>query len=148
MTKKLKLKIITPERLVLEEDVDQVSLPTTLGEITVLPDHIPLITTLSSGDIVALVNNEHIPMAVVGGFIEIKRDEDNNTQIAILADFAEHVSELSPEKIEEAKIKAEELRKDTHNKEDVDYEHFASLLERSITRVRIADKWKTRKYRK
>ena len=49
MSKQLKLKIVTPERLVLEEMVDQVSLPTTLGEITILPDHIPLITGLASG---------------------------------------------------------------------------------------------------
>ena len=53
-SKQLKLKIITPERLILEEIVDQVSLPTENGEITVLPDHIPLITSLLSGDIVAL----------------------------------------------------------------------------------------------
>ena len=67
MLKQLKLKIITPERLILEEMVDQVSIPTTLGEITVLPDHIPLITGLLSGDIVAVVSGEHVPMAVVGG---------------------------------------------------------------------------------
>ena len=146
--KQLKLKIITPERLILEEMVDQVSLPTTLGEITVLPDHIPLITGLASGDIVALVNGEHVPMAVVGGFIEVKQDEKGITNVAILADFAEHLSELSDEKIEKAKTRAEELKKQMENKEVVDYEHFATELERSLTQVRIADKWRTKKYRK
>ena len=146
--KQLKLKIITPERLIFEEMVDQVSLPTTLGEITVLPDHIPLITSLSSGDVVALVNGEHIPMALVGGFLEIKQDEEGITNVAVLADFAEHVSHINNEEIEKAKNKAEELRKQMENKEHVDYEHFATELERSLTRVRIADKWKTKKYRK
>jgi F-type H+-transporting ATPase subunit epsilon len=147
--KQLKLKIITPERLVLEEMVDQVSLPTTLGEITVLPDHIPLITDLTSGDIVAVVNGEHIPMAVVGGFVEVKWDQNKITNVAVLADFAEHVSELSEEKIEKAKARAEELRKLLENKvEQVDFEHFEAELERSLTRVRIADKWRTKKYRK
>ena len=70
--KQLKLKIVTPERLILEEMVEQVSLPSTLGEITILPDHIPLIVGLVSGDIVAVVNGEQVPMAVVGGFIEVK----------------------------------------------------------------------------
>ncbi|MFA5934252.1 MAG: F0F1 ATP synthase subunit epsilon, partial [Candidatus Paceibacterota bacterium] len=65
MSKQLKLKIVTPERLIMEEMVDQVSLPTTLGEITVLPNHIPLITGLTSGDVVAFINAEHVPMAVV-----------------------------------------------------------------------------------
>ena len=143
-----KLKIITPERLVLEEMVNQVSLPTTLGEITVLPDHVPLITGLISGDIVALANGEHIPMAVVGGFLEVKQDEEGITNVAVLADFAEHLSELGDEAIKKAKARAEELRKQMENKEVVDYEHFAAELERSLTRVKIADKWRTKKYRK
>jgi len=148
MSKQLKLKIITPERLILEEMVDQVSLPTTLGEITVLPDHIPLITGLTSGDVVALVNGEHVPMAVVGGFLEVKQDENGITNVAVLADFAEHLSELGDEAIEKAKARAEELKKQMENKEVVDYEHFAAELERSLTRVKIADKWRTKKYRK
>ena len=146
--KQLKLKIITPERLILEEMVDQVSLPTTLGEITVLPDHVPLITGLTSGDIVALINGEHVPMAVVGGFLEVKQDEKGITNVAVLADFAEHLSELGDEAIEKAKTQAEKLKKQMENKEVVDYEHFAAELERSLTRVKIADKWRTKKYRK
>jgi len=146
--KQLKLKIITPEELILEEMVDQVSLPTNLGEITILPDHIPLITNLSSGDIVAVSNGESIPMAVVGGFLEIKKDEEGITNVAVLADFAEHLSSLTDEAIEEAKNKADELRKQMENKEHVDYEHFATELERLITRLKIADKWRNKKYRK
>src|SRR5690242_2845436 len=106
MAKQLKLKIVTPERLVLEEMVDQVSLPTTEGEITVLPDHIPLITGLKAGDVVALSKGEHVPMAVVGGFVEIKQGENKTTEVAVLADFAEHVSELSDEKVAQAKTRA------------------------------------------
>ena len=146
--KQLKLKIVTPEKLILEELVDQVSLPTTLGEITVLPDHIPLITALTSGDVVAYTSGEHVPMAVVGGFIEIRKNKDGLTEVAVLADFAEHVSELTDEKIEQSKQKAEDMRKKMENKEHVDFEHFEAELERSLTRVKIADKWRTKKYRK
>jgi F-type H+-transporting ATPase subunit epsilon len=147
MAKQLKLKIVTPERLVLEEMVDEVSLPTPQGEITVLPDHIPLITALSSGDIVAITSGEHVPFAVVGGFLEVKRNE-GVTEVAALADFAEHVSEISDEEIAKAKARAEELKRKAENKEIVDFEHFEAELERSLTRVKIADKWRTRKYRK
>src|SRR3989338_8473959 len=146
--KKLKLKIVTPERLILEEMVDQVSLPTVLGEITVLPDHIPLITSLTSGDVVAVTAWEHVPMAVVGGFLEVKKNEDGITEVAVLADFAEHISELTEDKIEAAKARAEELKQMKEGKEVVDFEHFEAELERSLTRVKIADKWRTRKYRK
>ncbi len=147
-TKQLKLKIVTPERLILEELVDQVSLPTTEGEITVLPNHIPLITGLASGDVVALANNEHVPMAIVGGFLEVKTNAEGMTEVAVLADFAEHVHELTDEKIEQAKQKAEDMRKKMENKEHVDFEHFEAELERSLTRVKIADKWRTKKYRR
>jgi len=146
--KQIKLKIITPEKLILEEMVDQVTLPGTEGELTILPEHIPFITGLASGDIVAVTGGEHVPMAVVGGFVEVKNDEEGNTVVAILADFAEHVSELSDEKIAEAKAKAEEIKKKMENNEVVDFEHFEAELERSLTRVKIADKWRTRKYRK
>ena len=148
MSKQLKLKIITPEKLILEELADQVTLPSTEGEITILPDHIPLIAGLASGDIVAVINGEHVPMAVVGGFIEVKKDEEGFTNVAILADFAEHVSFLTEDAIQKAKTRAEELKKQMENKEIVDFEHFESELERTLTRVKIADKWRTKKYRK
>lgn len=147
MPKQLNLKIVTPEKLILEEEVLSVTLPTTEGEITILPDHIPLVSSLSSGDIVARNEKEEIPMAVVGGFVEVKSVLDK-TEVVILADFAEHVSEISEESIEKAKAKAEELRKQAENKEVVDFEHFESELERALTRVKIADKWKSKKYRK
>ncbi len=142
----LLLKIITPERLILEEKVDQVTFPSTEGELTILPQHIPLIAGLASGDVVAFVNGEHIPYAVSGGFVEVK-DVDNHTEVAILADFAEHVIDITEEAISHAKQKAEELKKQADNNEVVDFEHFATELERSLTRVKIADKWRTRKYR-
>jgi F-type H+-transporting ATPase subunit epsilon len=128
-------------------------LPTTEGEITVLPHHIPLIASLKSGDIVATANGEYIPMAVVGGFIEVKpthnpEPSDAATQVAVLADFAEHVSELSEDAVEKAKAKAAELKEQQNKGEIVDFERFQAELERSLNRVKIADKWRTKKYRK
>ena len=87
-------------------------------------------------------------MAVSGGFLEVKRSGEGETIVAVLCDFAEHVGNLTDEKIDQARRKAEELRKQAEDKEVVDFEHFESELERSLTQVRIADKWKSRKYRK
>ena len=142
MQKQLKLKIITPERTVFEEMVDSVTIPTTLGEIGVFPHHISLVAALASGDIVAKKNGEDIPMAVVGGFLELK-----NNELAILADFAEHVSDISDEALEKAKARAVELDRMKKNNEVVDFEYFESELARSLTRVKIADKWRNKKYR-
>ena len=147
MSKLLKLKIVTPEKLILEESVESVTIPTKEGEITILPDHVPLIAPLASGDIVAFVNGDYIPMAIVGGFLEVK-NEGGETEVAVLADFAEHVGDITDEAIAKAKAKSKELRKLAENNEVVDFEHFESELERSLTRVKIADKWKNKKYRK
>lgn len=86
-------------------------------------------------------------MAVVGGFIETKKDGDLTT-VVILTDFAEHVHTITDEEIKKAKNRAEELQKQAANNEVVNFEHFESELERSLTRIKIADKWRTKKYRK
>ena len=140
--KELKLKIITPEKTVLEEMVDQVTLPTTEGEITILPGHIALVSALKAGDLVAKRNDESIPFAIAGGFIEVK-----NNEVAVLADYAEHVSNLSDAVVAKAKTRAAESQKMKDNGEVVDFEHFASELERSLTNARVADKWRNKKYR-
>ncbi len=141
--KLLKLKVITPEKVVLDEEVSQVTLPTTSGEITILPDHLPLVTLLGKGDIVGIKDSEAIPLAIVGGFVRIAGDE-----VAIMADFAEHVSEITESEIEKAQARAAELQKQFENNEIVDFERFETELARSLTRVSVGDKWKVRKYRK
>ncbi len=139
----LHLKIATPERVILEETVDQVSVPTETGEITILPHHVPLIAPIVSGDIVALKNGEPIPMAVVGGFVQVKPNE-----VIILADFAEHVSEMSEAEIIAAKERAEQAMADKDKLSKGDFEHFAAELERSLTRERVQNKWRGKKYKK
>ena len=138
----LKLKIITPEKLILEDTVDQVSLPTLDGEITILPNHIPLVTALAAGEILAKKHGEAIPMLVVGGFVEIRDNE-----VAILADFAEHVNDITAAVEAKARARADELRSLQKKVSNVDFETYATELERSLTQVRIADKWRGKKYR-
>lgn len=155
-TKLLKLKIVTPERLVFEEMVRQVTLPSKDGVITILPGHVALVASLKSGDIVAETDpaksadadrgaSEPVPFALTGGFVEVKQ-ENGETVVAVLADYAEHVSDIE-KGIEEARARAEKMSKETKNKEDVDFEHFEAELERSLNRVKIADKWRTKKYK-
>lgn len=138
--KKLQLKIATPEKLVYEAAVDSVSIPAAEGEITVLPGHAPVVVRLLSGDIVARSLDEETPFVVVGGFAEV-----NQESVTILTNFAEDV--LAAEgAIQSARARADELEK-MKGRQDVDFGHFASELERSLTRVRIADKWKRKKYK-
>ncbi len=141
--KSINLKIITPEKLVFEETVEQVTMPTEAGEITVLPGHIDMVTVLGKGDIVAKINGEDVPLVAVGGFAKISGGE-----VVILADFAEHVGAITESEVEKAKARAEELKMQFENNEIVDFEHFETELARSLTRASIGAKWKLKKYRK
>src|SRR3990167_5948173 len=97
----MKLRIITPEKLVLEEDIDRVTLPTKEGEITVLPHHIPLVGIVQPGEIFIKKGNQSIPMAVSGGMLQVRPSE-----IIILADSAERVEEIVEERAEQARERA------------------------------------------
>lgn len=140
-SKTIQLKIATPEKLIYEAVVDHVTFPSAEGELTILPGHAPLITRIASGDIVAGQDNQKVPFVIVGGFAEITGDK-----VIILADFAEDLRHITDEHIESARARAEELKRMKED-EDVNFEHFETELERSLTRVKIADKWKLHKYK-
>jgi F0F1-type ATP synthase epsilon subunit len=85
---------------------------------------------------------------VVGGFVEVKNNENGETEVAVLADFAEHVSEINEEVIANALTNSELLKKQMSDKSHVDFEHFETELEKSLSRIKIADKWRNKKYRR
>ena len=81
MSKKLQLKIVTPEKLILEEEVESVTVPTTEGEITILADHIPLVAGLASGDIVARKDGEEISKEdMYETYVEYCKEKNLSTQ--------------------------------------------------------------------
>ncbi len=134
---KFKLKIVTPERVVLTDEVDQLSVSTTSGQITILPHHLPLISQLAPGEIIVKHQNKEVSlMAVFGGFIEVLPDE-----VIILADRAEYAADIDEQRAEEARQRAEAALKEEH----VDSEQFAMLsatLEKELNRLRVARKYK------
>lgn len=130
----MKLRIITPERLVFEEDIDQVTLPTQEGEITVLPHHIPLVSIIQPGEIFIKKGKQDIPLAVSGGMLQVRPDE-----IIVLADSAERVEEIIEERAEQARVRAlamfEEKRHDS-----TQYAQLAAKIEKETARLRVARK--------
>ena len=85
-TNKINLRIITPEKVAYRAEADQVSLPTKDGEITIMANHIPLISIMKHGELVIKNNGEKIFLAVCNGFIEVKK---NN--VIIMTDIAERI---------------------------------------------------------
>ena len=134
---KIKFKIATPERVVYEDEIDQVSLTTKLGEITVLPHHIPLVSSLMPGEILIKKNGQVIPMAVSGGFVELA-----NNEMVILADTAERAEEIDETKAEQARAKARQLLDKRQDQAEVDYTALAAKLEKELARLRVAKKYR------
>lgn len=138
------LTITTPEAEVFSADVQQVSLPTTSGEITVLPHHEPLITLLGQGDVVATdPDGELVPFALTGGCARIT----GNT-VAVLADFAEHVAMLTDEMIQKAHREAAEAMEKSDLLTKDEQELHVRQLQHAVNQERIRGKWKNKKYRK
>ena len=134
MASKLKFEIITPERVVLKDEVDQITIPTAEGEITILPNHIPLIAVLRPGEIIAKKGKEEIAMSCSGGFIEVTGDK-----VLILADTAEKAEELVEEEIEKARERAQKILEEKH----IDAEKYAdaaAAMERELARLKVARK--------
>ena len=131
---------MTPEKTVFEDEIDQLTLPTQEGEITVLPNHIPLIAVLQAGELVAKKGGEEIAMAVSGGMVEVRRNE-----ITLLADTAERAEEIDISRAEEARARAEKLKDEKIRMDETEYAAVAALMERNLTRIRVAKKHLTRR---
>ena len=133
---KINFKIATPERVVFKNDVDQITLPTKQGEITILPNHIPLIAVLKPGEIVIKNDKEEVSLAVSGGFIEVLSDK-----VVVLADTAERAEELDVERAEAARKRAEEAL--TQKKYDAkEFASMAAMMEKELARVKVAKKYR------
>ena len=74
MAEKLKLELVTPYRLVLSQEVDEVTAPGTLGEFGVLPGHTPLLTTLKVGELTYRQGHDLFHVAVNWGYVEVEND--------------------------------------------------------------------------
>ena len=137
--KNIKIKIVTPERTVYEDEVSQATLPTIDGEVTVLPGHIPYITALKAGEIMLKKGEEIIHLATSGGFIEF-----NNNILTMLTDTVERAEEIDLKRAEEAKQRAEELQKQRITIDDMEYAKTAALVEKELARIKVARKHRTK----
>ncbi|MFH1253522.1 MAG: ATP synthase F1 subunit epsilon [Candidatus Uhrbacteria bacterium] len=131
--KTLTIKIVTPERIVFEGEAESLSVMTETGEITVLPDHIPLVTSLRPGEMRLKQNGEEQLMVVSTGFLEVRP----GNQIVILADTAERVEELELEKIEKAREEARKILEEKRNIDDVAAASATAALERELARYKV-----------
>ena len=102
MAATIKLEIVTPEAKIFSDDVDMVTLTGTEGEMGILPQHMPLMTQLVAGEIIAQKGKDTIFLAVGDGFVQVTGD-----RVAILTDMAIEADNIDEAKAEEARQQAE-----------------------------------------
>lgn len=130
---KLHFQIITPDKVAFSDEINQLTLPTIEGEITILPNHIPLVTAIKPGTITIKKENETHHMAVMGGFLEI-----SDNKIRLMAEAAELAEEIDERRAEEARQRAQKAVSEA--KDQVEFADATAALERSISRIKVAQR--------
>jgi len=134
MADKINLEIVTPEKLALREQVDEVTLPGLDGEMGILPDHTPLVSQLKTGILSYRQGGERKLMHISGGFVEVLPD-----RVSVLSDIAERPDEIDPERARAAKERAERrLSQQLSSTADIDFRRAQLKLERSIIRIQLS----------
>ena len=129
----IELTIVTPERAVVREQVDEIQIPGREGYFGVLPAHAPLFSELKIGEVSYRKGNRWSFLAVAWGFVEVLPD-----QVRILAETAERAHEIDIERATRAKERAEQLL--GRKSDDVDYDRALIALERALLRIQVSGK--------
>lgn len=128
------LEIITPEKTVLKEEIEELTAPTEDGYITVLPHHVNLLTQLAPGELIATVKGKKQHLAVMNGFLKVQKND-----ILILADYAIHSDEIDTQKALEAQKRAEEtLKKKEENISESDLALAQGEMRKAILELKVA----------
>lgn len=126
------LQILTPDRLIVREQVDEVVIPGTQGYFGVLPGHTPMLAALSVGEMWYRIGPDKIYLSLAYGFCEVLPD-----RVSILAQLAERADEIDVARAEEAKRRAEERLAQA---KDVDYERARTALQKSLARLQASSR--------
>lgn len=119
----LTLEIVTPEARVYSDTIDSVVIPTTTGEIGVLPGHIPLLTQLEGGELRVTKNGQTSRLAVGHGFVEVEAD-----RVHVLAEHAITEEKIDEKVVEEAMRRAEQQLREAAHLDPNEFEHLQQLV--------------------
>jgi F-type H+-transporting ATPase subunit epsilon len=134
MADKIRLRLVTPSRLLLDEEVDEVTAPGVLGEFGVLPNHIAFLTLLAPGELSYKRGAERTRLAIGGGYAEVL---DN--VMTVLADAAEFAGEIDVGRAERAKQQAEK-KIAALGPEDKQFAACEAALKRALVRLEVASR--------
>ena len=139
---KIDFKIVTLEKVTYSDEIDQLTIPTEAGEITVMARHAPLVSIIKPGEIRIKKDGQTVLMAVSTGFLEIR----NISRVYILADSADRAEEIDIESAKAARARAEEMLKEKQNRTDVDFAKLQAIINRETAKLKVADKYRRLKH--
>jgi len=132
MADKIQLEVVTPERRVLAEPVEMVTIPGLGGELGILPGHTPLISQLKTGVLTYVEDGKSFQLHVSGGFLEVRDDH-----VSVLAEVAERPEEIDTAQARQSRERLEkQLSNWTGSEEDLAVAQ--AELERSTVRLQLA----------
>src|SRR4030066_859208 len=131
----MRIEIVTPEKIAYSEEADQVSLPTADGEITVLPNHVPLVAKLLPGELTVKKGTQYIVLASGGGFAEI-----DGKKVSVVTDLAERPEEINESQAQEAIERAEHALKERERLSEEEFAATASTLQQALAQLRVKRK--------
>ena len=134
MADKIRLRVVTPSRMLLDEDVDEVTAPGELGEFGVLPNHIAFLTTLVPGELSYKQGSSKKTLAVGGGYAEVL---DN--VMTVLPPAAEFADEIDSARAQRAKERAEKSMAEL-TRDQTDWEMAEAALKRALVRLQVASR--------
>ncbi len=130
----LQLLLVTPDRRLVDEVVDEVQLPGLEGYLGILPGHAALLTELGVGEMSYRRGNETHYAAVIGGYAEVLPD-----RVTVLAEIAERAEEIDEDRARAARERAEK-RLAKAGDPDTDWNRAAAALKRALVRLQVAAK--------
>ncbi|MCC7469654.1 MAG: F0F1 ATP synthase subunit epsilon, partial [Bacteroidetes bacterium] len=119
-------------------DISSITIPTLEGEITILPDHIPLIVPLRTGEVTFVKDNTFFGVAVSGGILE-KREEN---KLILLVERGELATDIDIDRAEEAYKRAAEIAKSESNEVEIEGARFEAMMEKELNRINVGKKWR------
>ena len=128
----IELQIVTPDKMLVKEQVDEVVIPGTQGYFGVLPGHTPMLASLSVGEMWYRKGQEKTYLSIAHGFAEVLPE-----RVTSLATLAERAEDIDVTRAEEAKKRAESRLSQA---KDVDYERARIALMKSLTRLQVVSR--------
>ena len=130
----LSVEILTPNRLLLQDEADELNLPATDGYLGILPGHVALLTNLGLGELMLCKDGQQRYLTVFGGYMEVSDDK-----VTVLVEVAEDMAEIDAQRAGAARDRALE-RLNGRDAEVVDFDRASAALQRAHVRLQVSER--------